>query len=201
MLRAALWLGLSVLLYGTADAATVSKDLTISVTHSGGGNKTITSLTFPSNASFQGGAPDGTIVGNISVVTSDGSVPNLSLIGQQVGSGNDADSFQMVGKTITVHTAAGATDQPGQYSVCVVASGPYSNSPQQACGVIQATGAGGAGWQLTFSDEFVCPNNMLQCAQLYPVASYAWSNTACAGLVSGAASGCGVVTTSSPIKI
>src|SRR5438105_3310509 len=151
MLRAPLWLGLSVLLYGTADAATASKHLMIIITRSGGDSQTITSLVFPSNASFQGGASEGTVIGNISVSTSDGSVPNLSLIGQQVGSGNDADSFQMVGSTITVHTAAGATHQPGQYKICVVATGPYSNSPQQACGVIQATGPGGKGWQLTFS--------------------------------------------------
>jgi hypothetical protein len=57
---------------------------------------------------------------------------------------------------LQTNTAEG-TDQPGQYNICIVASGNYSNSPQQTCPTIQSTGPGGVGWQLTFSDEFANP--------------------------------------------
>jgi hypothetical protein len=150
-----------------------------------------------SKTSFAGGAPDGTLVGNITVTTSDSSTPTLSLTGVQTGSGNDAASFRISSSQLLTNTATGATDQPGQYNICVIASGNYSNSPQQICPTIQATGPGGAGWQLTFSDEFVCPDGMLECLATYPVTSYSWANSVCAG-INGAA-GCGTVVTSSPV--
>jgi hypothetical protein len=150
-----------------------------------------------SDTTFVGGAPDGTLVGNITVTTSDASTPMLSLIGVQTGSGNDASSFRISSSQLLTNTATGATDQPGQYNICIIASGNYSNSPQQICSTIQATGPGGAGWQLTFSDEFVCPDNMLECLATYPVTSYSWANGVCSG-ISGAA-GCGTVVTSSPV--
>lgn len=121
----------------------------------------------------------------------------LSLIGVQTGSGNDASSFRIASSQLLTNTTTGATDQPGQYNICIIASGNYSNSPQQICPTIQATGAGGAGWNLTFSDEFVCPDGMLECLATYPVTSYSWANSVCSG-ISGAG-GCGAVVTSSPV--
>jgi hypothetical protein len=120
------------------------------------GSASVTGLSL-SNTTFAGGAPDGTLVGNITVTTSDSSTPVLSLIGVQTGSGNDAASFRISSSQLLTNTAMGGTDQPGQYNICIVASGNYSNSPQQICPTIQATGPGGTGWQLTFSDEFSIP--------------------------------------------
>jgi hypothetical protein len=193
MLRAAL---ATTLLASTAVAETTSRNVGITVTPAGSG-ATITGLSL-SNSSFTGGAPTGTAVGNIVVTTSDGSTPTLSLTGTDRGSGNDANSFQIAGSSPTLQTnTASGTDQPGQYNICIVASGTYSNSPQQICPTIQATGPGGTGWQLTFSDEFVCPNNMLECLSTSPVSSYTWANRVCYGLNSGDASGCGILTVAS----
>jgi hypothetical protein len=165
------------------------------------GSASITGLSL-SNTTFAGGAPEGTLVGNITVTTSDSSPPMLSLIGVQTGSGNDASSFRISSSQLLTNTATGATDQPGQYSICIVASGNYSNSPQQICPTIQATGPGGAGWQLTFSDEFNCPNNMLECLSTVPVSAYTWSNSFCSGLSSPSAMGCGALTVASlPVGI
>jgi hypothetical protein len=153
LLRAAL---ATALLASTAIAETTSRSVGITITPAGSG-ATITSLSL-SSSSFPGGAATGTTVGNIVVKTSDGSTATLSLTGADSGSDNDANSFQLAGSPPTLQTnTAGGTDEPGQYSICIVASGAYSNSPQQICPTIQATGPGGAGWQLTFSDEFVHP--------------------------------------------
>jgi hypothetical protein len=137
-------------------AETTSRNVGITITPAGSGAITDLSL---SNSSFTGGAATGTTVGNIVVTTSDGSNPTLSLTGTDRGSGNDANSFRIAsGSTPTLQTnTAGGTDQAGQYAICIVASGNYSNSPQQICPTVQATGPGGAGWQLTFSDEFIHP--------------------------------------------
>lgn len=151
-----------------------------------------------SNTSFVGGAPDGTLVGNITVTTSDPSTPMLSLIGAQTGSGNDASSFRISSSQLLTNTATGATDQPGQYNICIIASGNYSNSPQQICPTIQATGPGGVGWQLTFSDEFSIPKGpggayMLNWQHQQTPTSITW------GTGSGFCSaGCGQVVLSSP---
>jgi hypothetical protein len=153
MVRAAL---VTALLASTAIAETTSRNFGITITPAGSG-ATITGLSL-SNSSFTGGAVTGTTVGQIVVTTSDGSTPTLSLTGTDTGSGNDANSFLISSSPPTLQTnTAGGTDQPGQYNICIVASGVYSNSPQQICSTIQATGPGGAGWQLTFSDEFVHP--------------------------------------------
>jgi hypothetical protein len=153
ILRAAL---ATALLASTAVAETTSRNVGITVTPAGS-SATITALSL-SNSSFIGGAATGAMVGKIVVTTSDGSTPTLSLTGTDRGGGNDANSFQIAGSSPTLQTnTAGGTDQPGQYNICIVASGTYSNSPQQICPTIQATGPGGAGWQLTFSDEFVHP--------------------------------------------
>lgn len=153
MLRAAL---AAALITSTAVAETTSRNVGITVTPAGSG-ATITGLSL-SNNSFIGGAATGTTVGKIVVTTSDGSTPTLSLTGTDTGSGNDANSFQIAGSPPTLQTnTSGGTDQPGQYDICIVASGAYSNSPQQICPTIQSTGPGGTGWQLTFSDEFNHP--------------------------------------------
>ena len=134
----------------------VQKNLAISITPSS--QATITGLSL-SNVSFAPNGSNNVTVGNITVTTSDGSTPTLSLTGTLRGSGNDANSFQLVAgspPTLQTNTAEG-TDEPGQYNICIVASGNYSNSPQQTCPTIQSTGPGGAGWHLTFSDEFVNP--------------------------------------------
>jgi hypothetical protein len=164
------------------------------VANQSGANITGLSL---SNTSFAGSAPDGTLVGNITVTTSDSSRPMLSLIGVQTGSGNDASSFRISSSQLLTNTATGATDQPGQYNICIVASGNYSNSPQQICPTIQARGPGGAGWQLAFSDEFVCPDGMLECLSTVSASSFTWSNTFCPGLSSPSATGCGTLTVAS----
>jgi hypothetical protein len=152
-----------------AFATVVTTNLQIQVT----GTAAITALSFGS-PSFTGGAADGTVIGGITVTTSNGSTPTLSLTGTTTGSGNDKDSFRISGTNLLTNTAGGATDQPGQYSICVVASGAYSNSPQQSCGIVQATGPGGAGWQLAFSDEF--NGTMLNQLSTYPITSITWSN-------------------------
>jgi hypothetical protein len=149
----------SVTVQACENGSCVSGTLALNVT-SVGTRTTITGLSL-SNASFPGGAPNGTVVGQITVTTSDGSAPSLSLTGAQTGSGNDSASFQIVSGAyptfrLETNTISG-TDQPGQYNICIVASGNYANSPQQICPTIQATGPGGAGWQLAFSDEFVNP--------------------------------------------
>jgi hypothetical protein len=118
----------------------------------------------------------------------------LSLIGVQTGSGNDASSFRISSPQLLTNTATGATDQPGQYDICIIASGNYSNSPQQICPAIQATGPNGAGWQLAFSDEFVCPDGMLECLSTVSASSFTWSNSYCSGLGSPSATGCGTLT-------
>jgi hypothetical protein len=193
MLRAAL---ATALLASTAVAETTSRNFGITVTPAGSG-ATITGLSL-SSSSFTGGAPSGTAVGNIVVSTSDGSKPALSLIGTDRGSGNDASSFQITGSPPVLQTNTnGGTDQPGQYSICIVASGPYSNSPQQICPTIQATGAGGAGWQLTFSDEFNDVNGMLERLSTVSVTTYTWSNSYCSGLSSPSPTGCGTLTVAS----
>jgi hypothetical protein len=128
-----------------------------------------------SNTTFVGGAPDGTLVGNITATTSDSSTPMLSLIGVQTGSGNDASSFRISSPQLLTNTATGATDQPGQYNICIIASGNYSNSPQQICPTISATGPGGTGWQLAFSDEF--NGTMLERLATHPILSMTWSNS------------------------
>jgi hypothetical protein len=171
-----------------------------------GGNPMITGLSL-SGTSFTGGAADSTAVGTVTVTTSDGSTPTMSLTGTQTGSGNDKDSFQLAGGSspfsLKTHTSGGATDQPGQYQICIVASGAaYTNSPQQTCQTIQATGPSGSGWQLTFSDEFRCPNQMLQCGQngygsIVAVSAYTWTNAFCSGLSSPSAKGCGTLTVAS----
>jgi hypothetical protein len=114
---------------------------------------TINSLSLGS-PSFTGGAADGTTVGAITVTTSNGTTPTLALTGTTTGTGNDKDSFRISGTNLLTNTVGGATDQPGQYSICVTATGSYTNSPQQACATVQATGPGGAGWDLTFIDQF-----------------------------------------------
>src|SRR5437879_32850 len=180
----------------TAYAGRTNQEIDISVTAAG--TPSITSLTFPSSPSFSGGATDGTTIASITVTTSDSSTPTMSLTGTQTGSGNDADSFQVgAGPALLVHTAAGATDQAGVYSICIVASGAYSNSQPQACGTVQATGPGGAGWQLAFSDEFVCSNGMLECTSTVSASAYTWASSLCTGLSSPSATGCGTLTVAS----
>jgi hypothetical protein len=66
------------------DGTCTSSTLSMNVTANQSG-ATITGLSL-SNSSFAGGAPDGTLVGNITVTTSDSSTPTLSLIGVQTGS-------------------------------------------------------------------------------------------------------------------
>jgi hypothetical protein len=80
------------------------------------GSASITGLSL-SNTTFAGGAPDGTLVGNITVTTSDSSTPVLPLIGVQTGSENDATSFRISSSQLLTNTMTGATDQPGQYNI------------------------------------------------------------------------------------
>ena len=173
---------------GTCTSSTLSMNVTANQS-----GATITGLSL-SNTKFAGGAADGTVVGTITATTSDGSTPTLSLIGVQTGSGNDASSFRISSKQLLTNTGSGTTDQPGQYNICIVAIGNYSNSPQQICPTIQATGPGGTGWQLTFSDEFNDNGGMVERLSLVSASSYTWANSVCPGMGSGAQPGCGTLT-------
>jgi hypothetical protein len=121
--------------------------------------------------------------------------------GGLVGSGDDSKSFSISGSypsyTITA-TPAGGTVQPGQYHVCAVARGNYTNSGMSACGVIVSAGPGGAGWQLAFSDEFAIPKGpsgtyMLNWQNQQRPVSITWGTGA--GIC---AAGCGKVVLGSP---
>jgi hypothetical protein len=102
-----------------------------------------------------------------------------------------------------LETSTAGTNEPGQYHINIVASGAnYTNSGYSQAETIQATGPGGSGWQLAFSDEFACPNNMLECGQggtgsVVSASSYTWSSSFCSGLSSPSAEGCGVLTVAS----
>lgn len=95
--------------------------------------------------------------------------------GAETGSGNDAASFQVAGGQVE-SDSAGGTIQPGQYQITVQASGTYINSPQAQSFTVQATGPGGAGWQLGFSDEF--NGAMLQRSVIQTPISITWSSAA-----------------------
>lgn len=110
-----------------------------------------------SPCSFTGGTDAANI--GVTVNLSPASPPfngTLAIVGGTLnGSGNDANSFQVSSGQVMSH-AAGGTIQPGQYGIVVKASSgatTYTNSVTQSF-VVQATGAGGSGWDLTFSDEF-----------------------------------------------
>jgi hypothetical protein len=120
--------------------------------------------------------------------------------GTQAGSGNDANSFNVVGGQVKSH-AAGGTIQPGQYGITVrAASGAttYTNSPVSQTFTVQATGPGGAGWQLAFSDEFGTAKGpsgayMLNWQNQQTPTSITWGTSG-----SFCAAGCGQVVLPSP---
>jgi hypothetical protein len=161
------------------------------------GPQTIASVSLASN-SFTGGAAQATNIGAITVTMSPASPAfsgTLSITGTQTGSGNDADSFQLSGSTLQT---GGGTTQPGQYAINIVATqGGTTNGSLTQPETMSATGPGGAGWQLTFSDEFVCPNSMLECAAIVSASSFTWSSSFCTGLSAPSATGCGTLTVAS----
>jgi hypothetical protein len=157
-----------------AQAVTVSKSLAVLFT---GSNQVIASISL-SNNSFTGGAGSGTTVGTVTVTMSPPSPAfsgTLSLTGTQRGSGNDGNSFQFSGSTLQTNTSGG-TDQAGTYSINIVATQP-GLQPLSQPETISASGTGGAGVQLGFSDEFLCQSGMLNCLVSYPITSMTWSAT------------------------
>jgi hypothetical protein len=178
----------------SAWAATVTVNIPITVSSSA---QAIASIALSAN-SFTGGAAQGTTVGTVTVTMSPASPPfsgTLSLTGTARGSGNDANSFQTSGTSLQV---GAGTSQPGQYAINIVATqaGTTNGSLSQA-EAISATGPGGAGWQLAFSDEFSDANGMLQNLSTVSASAYTWTNAFCAGLSSPSAKGCGTLTVAS----
>jgi hypothetical protein len=150
--------------------------------------QTITAISLSSN-SFTGGAADSTTIGSITVTLSPASPPfsgSLALTGTDRGSGNDKDSFRISGPELQTNTAGGATDQPGTYSINIVATGSYTNSGYSQPYTITATGPGGDGWQLAFSDEFT--HSVVNWQNPQSITSITWATGA--GVC---APGCGTV--------
>jgi hypothetical protein len=163
--------------------------------------QTISSITC-SPCSFTGGTNAANIGVTVNLSPSSPAFSGtLTLTGTQTGSGNDADSFTVSGGNV-VSNSAGGTIQPGQYGITVHASGSYGGSPRSQSFTATATGPGGSGWQLMFSDEFRCPNQMLECGQsgygsIVSASAYTWTNAFCSGLSSPSAKGCGTLTVAS----